>query len=224
MRLLTVKRRGSDVDSTDKSPALQRIISLCTGAGMLDRGTEIALGGIHVTAICEIEAYAVANLIAKMEAGEMVPAPVWTNLKTFPAKEFHGKIDGIIGGYPCQPFSNAGQREGESDPRHIFPDILRIIESIQPVWCFFENVEGHLSLGFDYVYKSLRNLGYAVEAGIFSASEVGAPHQRKRLFILAHRNSSGSGKDSGWIEQPSGNRWPSRPGEAQQEWEEKRTY
>lgn len=87
----------------------------------------------------------------------------------------------------CQPFSMAGKRNGTEDPRHLYPYLERDIRAIRPVWCFFENVAGHLNLGFDQVYASLSGMGYAVEAGIFTAEEVGAPHERKRLFILAIR-------------------------------------
>jgi site-specific DNA-cytosine methylase len=129
-----------------------------------------------------------------MEQGVLDSAPVWSNLKTFPAKEFYGKIHGITGGYPCQPFSVAGERKGVDDERHLFPHISKIIDAVRPVWCFFENVGGHLTMGYDEVYRSLSDLGYSVEAGIFSAEEVGAPHQRERLFILGYANSNGDKK------------------------------
>lgn len=87
----------------------------------------------------------------------------------------------------CQPFSVAGNRAGEDDPRHLWPFIRRHIEVIQPGWCFFENVAGHLTLGFDVVKRELEEMGYWVEAGIYTAEEVGAPHRRERLFILAVR-------------------------------------
>jgi site-specific DNA-cytosine methylase len=138
----------------------------------------------------EIEAFADANLVAKMEAGHLDAAPIWTDLKTFNAKPFRDRIHLITGGYPCQPFSAAGKRLGADDPRHLWPHIYKIVKTIRPVFCFFENVEGHLSLGFKEVQQSLRDLGYRVESGIFSAAECGAPQQRKRLFILAHRTGS----------------------------------
>lgn len=116
----------------------------------------------------------------------MAPAPIWTDVKTFPAQQFRGKIHGIVGGYPCQPFSQAGKRQGEKDERHLWGYIQEHINTIRPVWCFFENVSGHLTLGFREVFASLREMGYLVEAGLFTAAEVGLPHQRKRLFILAY--------------------------------------
>jgi len=163
----------------------QTIISIATGTSGLENGIERTGIKLKVAAYVEIEAFIIANLVAAMEAGKMAHAPIWADVKTFPAKHFRNKIHGITAGYPCQPFSNAGKRQGTTDPRHIFPNILTIVRTVEPVWCFFENVEGHISMGLDEVYKSLRNLGYKIEAGIFSAEEVGAPHQRKRLFILA---------------------------------------
>jgi DNA (cytosine-5)-methyltransferase 1 len=266
------------VDST------QNIISLCTGYGGIELGLRLAGVDVRTVAYVEIEAFACANLVAKIEAGQMDAAPIWTDVKTFPAKEFHGKVHGIIGGYPCQPFSCAGQRQGTDDPRHLWPYIARIVQTVRPFWCFFENVAGHLTLGFPEVYRSLRDMGYKVEAGLFTAAEVGAPHRRERLFILGYsehnrhlpaeiprslragsKNSeagqdatgepAGPGRQCGQLadtdisrgrqdrqpaklranmpEQPSAycgetneeqanQKWPSRPGERQHEWEEPR--
>jgi len=135
----------------------------------------------------EIEAFAIANLVAKMENGQLPPAPIWSNLKTLPVEPFRGKVDLITGGYPCQPFSQAGKREGKDDSegRHLWPYIKEIIRAVRPLRCFFENVEGHISLGLREVISDLESLGYKTTWGIFSAREVGAPHQRKRVFILA---------------------------------------
>jgi DNA (cytosine-5)-methyltransferase 1 len=155
----------------------------------LERGIERAIGSIRTAAFVEIEAFVCENLVRQMEQGLLAPTPVWSNLKTFPAKEFHGKIHGIIGGYPCQPFSVGGKQIGEQDPRHLWPFIKQQVAVIRPVWCFFENVPGHINLGYENVRRDLQELGYHVEEGIFSAEEVGAPHQRKRLFILALDNT-----------------------------------
>ena len=163
-------------------------ISLCSGYGGLERGLELAGVEHRIIAHVEIEAFAIANLVAKMESGQMVPSPMWTNLKTFPMERFRG-VDFITGGYPCQPFSCAGKRQGTEDPRHLWPYIRRIYQTIQPRWMFFENVEGHVTLGLSTVISDLEEDGYRVKAGLFTASEVGAPHRRKRVFILANSNS-----------------------------------
>jgi DNA (cytosine-5)-methyltransferase 1 len=162
-------------------------ISLCAGYGGIDLGLKRAIPNLRTVAFSEIEAFACANLVSKMEAGLLDPAPIWTNLKTFPWDSFRGKVDILSGGYPCQPFSSAGKRLGKDDPRHLWPYIADGIRILQPALCFFENVEGHITLGLRDVLDDLGRLGYRTSWGIFSASEVGAPHQRKRLFILAHR-------------------------------------
>jgi DNA (cytosine-5)-methyltransferase 1 len=94
-------------------------------------------------------------------------------------------VDIVCGGYPCQPFSTAGKRKGTSDERHIWPYIADALGVLRPRVAVFENVSGHLRLGFDTVLADLARLGFDVEWACARASEVGAPHQRNRLFILA---------------------------------------
>ena len=166
-------------------------IGLCAGYGGIELGLHRAIGNMRTVALCEIEAFAIANLVSKMEAGFMDPAPIWPNLKTFPWGAFRDRVDILTGGYPCQPFSAAGQRKGKQDPRHLWPWIADGIRLLRPRICFFENVEGHISLGLSDVIEDLAGMGYRTTWGIFSASEVGAPHQRKRVFILAHKLGTG---------------------------------
>ncbi len=170
-----------------------RIISFCTGYGGLELGLHRVIENLRTVCYVEIEAFAVANLVAKIEENKMDSTPIWSDIKTFPAQIFRDKVHGILAGYPCQPFSHAGKRQGEDDERHLWPYILEHIRTIRPVWCFFENVSGHLTLGFQEVFTSLRGMGYSVEAGLFTASEVGAPHKRQRLFILAYSNADREG-------------------------------
>jgi site-specific DNA-cytosine methylase len=111
---------------------------------------------------------------------------------------FRGCVDIITGGYPCQPFSAAGKRLGTEDPRHLWPYILDHINAIRPVRCLFENVEGHISLGLREVIGDLEGAGYNPTWGIFSAAEVGAPHQRKRVYILADSKSGEPWQQAQW--------------------------
>lgn len=131
-----------------------------------------------------------------MEDKSLDEAPVWTDLRSFDGKPWCGIVDCITAGYPCQPFSVAGKQKGKDDPRHLWPDVYRIVREIRPRLCFFENVPGHLRLGFEQVHDDLRELGYSVKAGLFSAAEVGASHKRERLFILAYRESD---RANGWL-------------------------
>ena len=187
--------------------------------------------------------------------GKIGSVPCLDDVKTFDGKPFRGLVDILSGGFPCQPFSAAGKREGDEDPRHLFPYIKNAIRTIQPRIVFLENVEGIISAklkgdGWEdpagtpvllHVLRELERVGYSATAGVFSAAEVGATHQRKRVFILAHSKGAGLeghfGVQAGCGEprrnssQPKGSiggsdsvgtLWPARPGEPQQEWEEPR--
>lgn len=213
------------------SPKTITHLSLCSGYGGIDLGLKRVLPTLRTISYVEIEAFAIANLVAKMEEGELDAAPVWTNLKTCEWAIFRDRVDILSGGYPCQPFSAAGNRKGDEDPRHLWPFIQRAIGIIRPRYCFFENVEGHLTLGLKDVLHDLGELGYELTAGIFSAAECGAPHRRKRVFILAHSRREhrevSPGRELSAEQVAGGNgetrrAWPARPGEAQQEWEEPR--
>lgn len=161
------------------------VLSVCSGYGGLDLGVELATGGAtRVVCHVEREAFAAAILAARMAEEAVAPAPIWSDLRTFDGGPWRGVVDLITGGYPCQPFSHAGKRLGEQDERHLWPDIACLIGEVEPGIVFFENVAGHLTLGFDAVRADLECLGYRVAAGLFSAAEVGASHRRERLFIL----------------------------------------
>jgi DNA (cytosine-5)-methyltransferase 1 len=173
-------------------------ISLCSGYGGIDLGLRRVLSNVRTIAYVEIEAWACANLVEKMESKQLDAAPIWTNLKTFDAKPFRGNVGILSGGFPCQPFSHAGQRKGTEDPRHLFPDIERIIVECQPSIVFLENVEGIISAKYQgepdtsvlkYVLERLEKMDYTATAGVFSAIECGAPHQRKRVFICGVSNA-----------------------------------
>jgi site-specific DNA-cytosine methylase len=167
-------------------------LEFCAGYGGIGLGLKNIFGErLRTIAYCELEGFAQANLISKMEKGLMDVAPIWNDLKTFPYRKFHGLVDIFVSGYPCQPFSSAGKRAGKEDPRHLWPWIADGIRLLQPRMCFLENVEGHISLGLSTVISDLEELGYKSSFGIFSASEVGAVHQRKRVFIMAHRSDEG---------------------------------
>lgn len=93
-------------------------------------------------------------------------------------------VDIITGGYPCQPFSHAGRRQGQADERHLWPHVADILAIMRPRIVVFENVRGHLTLGFDEVVRDLHRLGYDIRWTLLRASDIGACHQRARLFIL----------------------------------------
>lgn len=173
-----------------------RVLALCAGGGGLELGVRLAVPDARTVCAVEIEATASLVLEARMEDRSLDSAPLWSDLRTFDGAAWRGSVDLVTGGYPCQPFSNAGKRLGAADPRHLWPHVARIVNEIEPEWCFFENVGAHLRLGFREVAGSLHSMGYRVAAVLLTAQEVGAPHGRERLFILAHRDQqhgNGSG-------------------------------
>lgn len=196
---------NNHVDNPFKSPD---VISFCPGILGIERGLKRA--GVHprVMAYVEIEAFIIANLVAGMEAGILDPSPIWTDAKTFDARPFRGRIHGIIGGYPCPGESLAGLREGHLYKGFIWPNIRRAISAARPLFCFFENVDDHLTGTYPIVQRSLRNMGYRIESGVYSAEEVGATQERQRLFILALANSYDS-QWGAWITEILSNAWQS---------------
>lgn len=96
-----------------------------------------------------------------------------------------GAVDVLCGGYPCQPFSQAGRRLGAADERHIWPYVATAIDLLRPGQVVLENVQGHLTLGFDIVLADLAALDYDAEWVVVTASAAGACHRRARLFIVA---------------------------------------
>ena len=161
-------------------------ISICSGYG----GIELGLREVVLTrTVCyvEIELSAVEILAKRMAEKALDEAPVWTNLRTFDTEPWRGKVDMLTGGFPCQPFSFAGKREQEDDERNLWPDVRRIIDGLGVPIVLLENVPGILRYYWDTIRPELREMGYEIAEGLFTASETGAPHKRERLFILAHR-------------------------------------
>lgn len=104
------------------------------------------------------------------------------------------EFDILTAGYPCQPFSTSGQKRGEADPRHLWPNIRKIVQSRKPSWCVFENVVGHINLGIDTVLSDLEEDGYETRPFVIPAVAVDAPHKRLRVWILAYTSSGGQHK------------------------------
>jgi DNA (cytosine-5)-methyltransferase 1 len=176
-----------------ETTSISTYVSLCSGYDGIGIGLKRAIPNLRTIAHCEIEAYAVANLITKMEAGLLDACPVFTDLKQFPYRELRDKVTILSAGFPCQPFSSAGKRQATEDPRHLWPWIADGVTAMRPRYVWFENVEGIISAKtadgesvLKYVLGDLEERGYRCTWGVFSASEVGAPHQRKRVFILAY--------------------------------------
>jgi DNA (cytosine-5)-methyltransferase 1 len=152
--------------------------SLFSGIGGIDLGLERA--GHRVLWHSEIDNY--ASRVLKKHWPEI---PNLGDVKKINWSEVPN-VDIIAGGYPCQPFSQAGKRKGKEDPRHLWPYVLDAIRTIRPRYALMENVRGHLTLGFGDVLADLAGCGYSAEWQIISAASVGAPHRRDRLFFVAY--------------------------------------
>ena len=157
--------------------------SLFSGIGGLDLGLERA--GMTVVWQSEIDPYA-SRVLAKHwptvpNLGDITTID-WTTVEP---------VDVICGGYPCQPFSLAGVRRGDTDPRHLWPHFHRAVRHLRPRYALLENVPGHLSMGFGRVLGDLAEIGYDVEWCCIPAAAVGAPHLRYRIFAVAHRDGGG---------------------------------
>ena len=160
-----------------------KIGSLCSGYGGLDMAVE-AYFNAETVWMCDNDKY--ASIVIK----ERWNLPNLGDLKDVDWSLVE-PMDILTAGYPCQPFSQAGQRKGIEDERHIWPYIKQIISAIRPKYVVLENVRGHLSLGFKEVLKDLAQIGYDAKWRIVRASDVGAPHQRARLFVIAYPIDNG---------------------------------
>ncbi len=156
--------------------------SLFSGIGGLDLGLERA--GMRVIWQSEIDSYACRVLKKHWK-----DVPNHGNIKEIDWNNVE-RPDVICGGYPCQPFSLTGKRQGENDERHLFPWVLEAISRLRPRYAIMENVRGHLSMGGTTVVASLASIGYDAEWRLVSAASVGAPHLRERVFIVSYPDSS----------------------------------
>ena len=155
-----------------------KIGSLCTGYGGLDVAVE-AYFNAETVWTSDYDKY--ASIVIE----QRLKKPNLGNIKEIKWDEVE-PIDIMTAGYPCQPFSVAGNRKGENDPRHIWPYIKEGISALRPKFVILENVKGHLHLGFDKVLNDLTAIGYDARWHIVRAAEQGAPHHRRRLFVVAY--------------------------------------
>lgn len=168
--------------------------SPCSQAGGgLDLGVHLACPEARVVCHVEREAFAAAVLVARMESGDLAPSPVWSDVSTFDGVPWRGLVDLVAGGFPCQDISNAGKRAGITGERSgLWSHYARILAEVRPPLVFVENVSALVGRGLGVVLGDLAALGYDAEWGCFRASDVGAPHRRERLFLLAHADCGAS--------------------------------
>ena len=161
-------------------------LDLFSGIGGFSLGLESA-GLVETVAFCDYDQYC-QKVLKKNFPG----VPVYGDVKELNHDKLKAdgidQIDIITGGYPCQPFSVAGRKKGEEDPRHVWPEMFRLIQELRPTWVIGENVGGHIKLGLDSVLENLESEGYSARTFSISASSIGANHKRERVWIVAHSN------------------------------------
>ena len=156
-----------------------KVLDLFSGIGGFSLGLERA--GMETIAFCEYDEK--CRLVLNKHWPDV---PIHEDVRTLDARQYRGTIDLVCGGYPCQPFSTAGRREGEGDDRHLWPEFFRIIRECQPNWIIAENVAGHISMGLDQVLVDLEGEGYTSQPFVIPACAVNAPHRRDRVWIVAN--------------------------------------
>src|SRR3990167_726338 len=153
------------------------------------------IGGITIAlkewvipvAYCESERYAIGVLLSRMQEGKLPVAPIWDDVRTLKGARFHGLVDIIYGGFPCQDISNAGTGKGLEGKRSgLFYEIVRLVDEIRPKFIFLENVPAIRTRGADKVIGELARLRYDARWITLSACDVGANHKRERWWLLAH--------------------------------------
>ena len=169
--------------SLSKKRKLQHL-DLFSGIGGFSLGLETA-GLADTVAFCDIDKYC-----HKVLNKHWPHVPIFSDIKELNYETLRSNginnIDIITGGYPCQPFSVAGLKKGEQDPRHLWPEYFRLVKELQPTWVIGENVSGHVKQGLDTVLEDLESEGYSTRTFSISASGIGANHKRERVWILAH--------------------------------------
>jgi len=142
--------------------------------------------GLETLQFVEIDSFA-QKVLKKNFPG----VPIHDDIKTFDATQLCQPFL-LTGGYPCQPFSQAGKRRGKEDDRHLWPEMLRVIRECRPTWILAENVAGHITMGLDTVLADLESEDYACRTFVIPACAKDAPHRRDRVWIVAHSKENDS--------------------------------
>jgi len=161
-------------------------LSLFTGAGGGILASRYLLGWRTVGYV-EWDKYCQRVLRQRIADGLIDDAPIFGDIREFDGTRWRGVVDIVSAGFPCQPFSVAGQRKAENDERNMWPETIRVIREVQPRWCLLENVAGLLATEYvGTIFRELAESGYDCVWRRLSAAEVGAAHRRDRLWIVAH--------------------------------------
>ena len=151
-------------------------------------------GGIETVTFCEIEPYC-----QKVLKKHWPDVPIYPDIKQLRGEDI-GPVDIVCGGFPCQPFSVAGKQRGKEDDRYLWPEMFRVIRETRPSWVVGENVIGLINMELEQCFLDLEGEGYEVQSFIIPACGVEAPHQRYRVWIVAHSNGTRELQPQGSVE------------------------
>ena len=160
-----------------------RVLDLFSGIGGFSLGLERA--GMQTVAFCEYDPK--ARLVIKKHWPDV---PIYDDVRELNGEKIReeiGAVQLISGGFPCQPFSQAGKRKGEEDDRHLWPEYFRLIQEIRSRWVICENVTGLISMGLDQVLSDLESEDYSCQTLIIPACALNAPHRRDRVWIIGRK-------------------------------------
>jgi DNA (cytosine-5)-methyltransferase 1 len=184
-----------------KKPNIQRGLML-NGLDLFSGIGGMAVGltdWVRPVVYCEIDKYCQAVLLSRMQSAELPIAPIFDDVRGLSSRHFGIPIDIIVGGFPCQDISVAGNGEGLEGKRSgLFFEIIRLASELRPSFIFLENVPAIAVRGLDRVLLELTALGYDSRWTVVSAAEVGACHLRERWFLLAHANNKRYSNESGY--------------------------
>lgn len=192
-------------------------LALFAGAGGGILGGHL-LGWKTICAV-EYEPYAAAVLIQRQNDGILPPFPIWDDVRTFDGRTWAGRVDVVSGGFPCQDISIAGNGNGIDGERSgLWAEMARIICEVRPRFVFVENSPMLISRGLGRVLGDLAEMGFDAKWGVLGADEVGAPHERKRIWIVGFNpnESDASGDQSNT--RPGSNITQRETAQDQQEW------
>ena len=142
--------------------------------------------GHRIVCAVERDPYCREVLLRRQEDNCLPVFPIWDDVDTFDGHPWHGLVDVISAGFPCQPFSVAGDQRGTKDERNKWPATARIISEVRPRVVILENVPPVIQHLGDVLTGDLARLGYDQEWGVVSARQAGARHLRKRWWLVAH--------------------------------------
>ena len=162
-------------------------LALFAGAGGGILGG-LLLGWRTVCAV-EVDAYCRRVLLARQRDGVLEPFPIWDDVRTFDGRPWRGSVDVVSGGFPCQDISPSGKHAGLDGERSgLWSEMRRIVSEVRPRSVFVENSAALVARGLGRVLGDLSALGFHARWGVLGARDAGLPHERERLWIVAHSN------------------------------------